>query len=202
MQRIVQLESEFAEARVTLFGPLPAAAAPPTDTAPPSTAGPPTKQQAQPPPPHSLRLCHRTAAAATAAAAPRRHPAPLCHATSGHHAGTAPRPAPHSRGRPPVSRHDDDEWDQLGTGGAAASTAQYPFPHPHQSWHKGKDTRQRPLGTARPALQCGGHTLVMYHFGICFMQKPLGGHPLRSVILGFKIYKTLGGHQLPCIILG
>ena len=31
-QRMVQLESELAEARITLFGPLPAAAAPPTDT--------------------------------------------------------------------------------------------------------------------------------------------------------------------------
>ena len=31
-QRMVQLESELAEARITLFGPLPAAAAPPTDS--------------------------------------------------------------------------------------------------------------------------------------------------------------------------
>ena len=26
----------------------------------------------------------------------------------------------------------------------------------------------------------------MYHFGILFYAKPLGGHPLRSVILGSK----------------
>ena len=199
----MQLESEFAEARITLFGPLPAAAAPPTDTAPPSTAGPPTKATgtapapAQPTPMPSHR---RSSNSSGSTETPPRPALPR-------HVGTPcrePHPAPRRTvgGRPPVSRHDDDEWDQLGTGGAAASTAQYPFPHPHQSWHKGKDTRQRPLGTARPALQCGGHTLVMYHFGICFMQKPLGGHPLRSVILGSKIYKTLGGHQLPCIILG
>ena len=51
-QRIVQLESELAEARMTLFGPLPAAAAaPPVDTAPSRTSAPPAKQQAQPPPP-------------------------------------------------------------------------------------------------------------------------------------------------------
>ena len=36
-----------------------------------------------------------------------------------------------------------------------------------------------------------GTPLVMYHLGICFMQKPLGGHPLRSMILGFVLCKHL-----------
>ena len=30
-----------------------------------------------------------------------------------------------------------------------------------------------------------GAPLAIYDFRIYFMQKPLGGHPLRSVILGF-----------------
>ena len=35
---------------------------------------------------------------------------------------------------------------------------------------------------------------------IYFTQKPLGEHPLRSVILGFAFFKTLGGHPLRFMI--
>ena len=43
----------------------------------------------------------------------------------------------------------------------------------------------------RVFLNLRGTSLVMYHFGICFMQKPLGGHPLRFMTLGFVLCKNL-----------
>ena len=43
---------------------------------------------------------------------------------------------------------------------------------------------------------------AIYDIGNYFMQKPLGRHPLRSMILGFDIYKALGGHPLRSIYWG
>ena len=38
-----------------------------------------------------------------------------------------------------------------------------------------------------------GTPLAIYDFGICFMQKPLGGRPLRFMILGFVLCKNFWG---------
>ena len=42
----------------------------------------------------------------------------------------------------------------------------------------------------------GGHPLRSVVLGSVFMQKPLGGHPLRSVILGFAFLQNLMGTPL------
>ena len=42
----------------------------------------------------------------------------------------------------------------------------------------------------------GGHPLRSVIFGSIFMQQPLGGHPLRSVILGFAFLQNLTGGSL------
>ena len=49
----------------------------------------------------------------------------------------------------------------------------------------------------------GGHPLRSVILGSIFLQKPLGGHPLRSVIFGsIFMQKPLGGHPLRSVILG
>ena len=130
-QRIVQLESELAEARMTLFGPLPeAAAAPPVDTAPSRTSAPPAKQQAQPPPP---------AQPSTTAG---KDPAATTPPHSNANAQTPPR-----RDQTPPRRigqwggqrwadADEDEWDELGHAEAASSAA--PHAQPWKGKGKGK----------------------------------------------------------------
>ena len=142
-QRIVQLESELAEARMTLFGPLPAAAAaPPVDTAPSRTSAPPAKQQAQPPPP------------AQPAPPPAKTPPPR-EATPPRSATPTPRPPRRDQTPPRRTGHwgrqrwadaDEDEWDELGHADAAASTA--PHAQPWKGKGKGKAEWEHMQGPA------------------------------------------------------
>ena len=41
-----------------------------------------------------------------------------------------------------------------------------------------------------------GTPFAIYDFGIYFMQKPLGGHPLRSVTVGSEVLQNLSGIPL------
>ena len=47
-----------------------------------------------------------------------------------------------------------------------------------------------------------GTPLAIYDFGICFMQTPLGGHFLRSVVLDFEFLQNLRGTPLAICVFG
>ena len=46
-----------------------------------------------------------------------------------------------------------------------------------------------------------GTPFAIYDFGFYFTQKPLGGHPLRSVTVVLRVYKTLAAYPWRSMIL-